>query len=409
MNSSAEPDARSRRSESHGAALPRAGAREGEAGFPRVDGVARGRLAQQGPRIVAFGGGTGMAALLRGLKQHSDRVTAVVTVTDNGGSSGRLRNDFDMVAPGDIRNCLLALADIDPLIDRAFQYRFEEAEFTGHCFGNLFITVLTRLTGDFNSSIGELNRLLNVRGRVIPATGSRVSLVAEHPDGSKSTGEVQIARSGKRIARIEVRPSPVLVSAEIRDAIAAADLFLFGPGSLYTSVLPNLLLDGIVDAIAATGKPRVYIANLMTQPGETSRYTLAEHLRALRTHVGPGFPDAVVAHVGDLPPEVLRKYHESGADIVQCDLREYREFDDVRLVTGDFFSGETRSGGSLAAGTVRHDSAALARVVIDEFWRVGGRSGEPGSLPGRGTCDPTAGDESDDETTVESHGARAVG
>ena len=162
-------------------------------------------------KIVAFGGGTGMAALLTGLKLHTSNITAVVTVTDNGGSSGRLRNDFDMAAPGDLRNCLIALADVDPVLAKVFQYRFHEAEFKDHAFGNLFITVLTRVTGNLEESIRFLNGLLNVKGRVIPATSSKVSLVAHHPDGSKSTGEVQITRSGKPIERVELRPAPVVL------------------------------------------------------------------------------------------------------------------------------------------------------------------------------------------------------
>jgi uncharacterized cofD-like protein len=380
-----------------------------------------------------------MSALLNGLKEYTDRITAVVTVTDNGGSSGRLRNDFEMAPPGDIRNCLLALADIDPLVAQAFQYRFGEAEFKDHCFGNLFITVLTRLVGDFGASIRELNRLLNVRGRVIPATSTRVSLVARHPDGSKSTGEVEIARSGKAIEKVEIRPAPVVMSAEIRQAVEEADLFLFGPGSLYTSVIPNLLLEGIVEAINATGKERVYVANIMTQPGETDGYALSDHIRALRDHVGAEFPDAVVAHQGAIPEEMLCRYRATGAEPVRCDLRDHREFDSVRLISSDFFSegdtvcedaalqGEGSPGAALtgtvlhgkvprgtatrgpvpcrpvARGTVRHDPAELARVLYREFlapFELQDRaaSQEGTEAPGRSVG-----------ITVEAHETRALG
>lgn len=310
-----------------------------------------------GVRVVAFGGGTGMAALLSGLKNYTENITAVVTVTDNGGSSGRLRNDFDIVAPGDIRNCLMALADVDPLIQEVFQYRFTEAEFKGHSFGNLFITVLTKVCGNFRASVRELNRLLRVKGQVVPAAGNKVSLVAHHPDGTKSTGEVEITQSRKPIEHIELRPSPVAMSAEIREAIKAAEVFLFGPGSLFTSVIPNLLLDGLSEAIQANGSPRVYIANIMTQPGETDGYCLSDHLRALRRHVGPDFPDSVLAHKGPLPDDLLEKYRVGGAVPVAPGLSG-EEFSGVRLIERDFFSGST---------TVRHDSARLAQVIQEEI------------------------------------------
>jgi len=311
-----------------------------------------------GVRVVAFGGGTGMAALLAGLRDYTSNVTAVVTVTDNGGSSGRLRNDFDMAAPGDIRNCLIALADVDPIIARAFQYRFHEAEFKDHCFGNLFITVLTRVVGSFEESIRVLNSFLKVKGRVIPATSSKVSLVAHHPDGTKSTGEVQITRSMKPIQRIEIRPSPVPLSQEIREAVQLADVFLFGPGSLFTSVIPNLLLSGIVEAINARNRPRVYIGNIMTQPGETDGYRLSDHIRALRRHVGDDFPDCVLAHAGEFPQRLLEKYAALGSVPVALDLDGQEEFEGVRVVSRDF----------LAPGeTARHDSARLASVIYEQF------------------------------------------
>lgn len=323
--------------------------RRGSAGTARSAGDAR---------VVAFGGGTGMAALLAGLRLYTSNITAVVTVTDNGGSSGRLRNDFDMAAPGDIRNCLIALSDADPLMAEVFQYRFHESELKGHCFGNLFITVLARVVGSFEESIRALNRLLKVRGKVIPATSNKVSLVAHHPDKTKSTGEVQITRSRKPIARIELRPSPVPLSSEIAEAIRSADLFLFGPGSLFTSVIPNLLLDGIATAIKARGRPRVYIGNIMTQPGETDGFALSDHIRALRRHVGNDFPDAVIAHEGQVSPDLLERYGAGGAVPVVPDIKGLKEFEGIRLLTGNFL------GQGLAA---RHDPAILAKVIRDAF------------------------------------------
>jgi uncharacterized cofD-like protein len=298
-----------------------------------------------------------MSSLLRGLRRYTDRITAIVTVTDNGGSSGRLRNKFEIVPPGDIRNCLTALADVDPLLIEAFQYRFSEGEFRGHCFGNLFITILTRIVGSFEGSIRELNRLLNVKGQVIPAAAERVSLVAHHPDGTKSTGEVQITRSKKKIIKVELRPSPVPLSREIEEAIAEADIFLFGPGSLFTSVIPNLLIDGLMEAVNRTARPRVYIGNIMTQPGETLGFRLSDHVRAIRSHVGDEFPDAVIAHVGEIPRSVLEKYAKEGAEQVAMDL-DRPEFQGIEVITSNFYTG---------GDTVRHDPAVLARAVYERF------------------------------------------
>jgi len=312
-------------------------------------------------RAVAFGGGTGMSSLLRGLKDRVRNVTAVVTVTDNGGSSGRLRKDFDIVPPGDIRNCLLALADVEPRMNEAFQYRFSEGELSGHCFGNLFITVLTRIIGNFEDSIRELHRLLRVKGKVLPISGGKISLVAQHPDGTKSTGEVQITRSGKPITRIELRPSPVRLSAEIAEALRDADFFVFGPGSLFTSVIPNLLVEDLMTTVNATGKPRVYVANIMTQPGETQDYRLSDHLRAIRDHVGTDFPDYVIAHSGHLPDEVIQDYSRSSAVPVVNDLDDFDEFQDVEVVERDFFSG---------GEIVRHDHEKLAQVIVERLFSV---------------------------------------
>lgn len=308
--------------------------------------------------VVAFGGGTGMSSLLAGLRNYVSQATAVVTVTDNGGSSGRLRSDYDIVPPGDIRNCLLALADIDPLMREAFQYRFSEGEFRGHCLGNLVITVLTRIVGNFEDSIRELHRLLNVRGKVLPAAAGKISLVAHHPDGTKSTGEVQITRAGKRIQKVELRPTPVMLSPEISDEISKADYFVFGPGSLYTSVIPNLLVEGLMAAVNRAGKPRIYIANMMTQQGETQDYRLSDHLRALRNHVGENFPDFVLVHRGDLPADILERYRQEGAEPVLNDLGDSPEFRSVTVIEDNFYSG---------GDILRHDPGVLARVISRNF------------------------------------------
>lgn len=299
-----------------------------------------------------------MSCLLRGLKAYTDRVTAIVTVTDNGGSSGRLRKDFDMVPPGDIRNCLVALADGEPLWADLLQYRFEESELDGHSFGNLLITALTRVTGSFDTAVRELNRLLKVRGRVLPATGSKVSLIAEHFDGTKTTGEVQVTASGKPIRELAMRPRVGPAADDVISAVAEAELTIFGPGSLFTSVIPNLLVPGIREAVVANPGPKVYVANIMTQPGETTGLSLAGHLDALEQHVGAPFLTGVVVHRGELPPELVAKYAEEGSELVGVD----ETIDPARglqIAEADLRDRE--------APAVRHESRALARCLFDHF------------------------------------------
>ncbi|MEM7168143.1 MAG: gluconeogenesis factor YvcK family protein [Planctomycetota bacterium] len=317
-----------------------------------------------GPRIVAFGGGTGMACLLSGLKEYSSRITAIVTVTDNGGSSGRLRKDFDMVPPGDIRNCLVALADGEPLLAQLLRYRFEEAELAGHSFGNLFITALTRVTGSFDTAVRELNRLLQVRGQVLPATGRKVSLIAHHPGGGKSTGEVQITRSGERIERVEMRPRVKEAQPDVLAAISGADIMFFGPGSLFTSVVPNLLVPGIAAAVQQNTCEKVYVANIMTQPGETTGFDLEQHLSALETHAGGAFVTGVVLHDGDVDDVLLRRYARDGAFPVQPSPS--MESRGLEIVRGDLLDREAANAAP-GSRVIRHDAVRLAQLIDERF------------------------------------------
>ncbi len=265
------------------------------------------------PRIVAFGGGTGMSSLLAGLREQPVEVTAVVSVSDDGGSSGRLRKDFDMAPPGDIRNCLLALSGQEPLWARLLDYRFQESELAGHSIGNLLITALTRVTGDFDLAIRELNRLLRVRGRVLPANGGKLTLIGTHTDGTKSTGEGRIASSGKPIVSIEARPRIDEPAEDVADAIEQAELIVFGPGSLFTSVIPPLLIEGIRRRVLQSQAPKVYIANVMTQPGETDDMGLIDHLDALERHSAENLIDQVIAHDGTFPEDLLASYSRQGS------------------------------------------------------------------------------------------------
>lgn len=261
-------------------------------------------------RIVALGGGTGMKALLSGLHAYDVDICAIITVADDGGSSGRLRRDFDIPPPGDIRNCLVAMSDADPLIGELFQYRFGESILKGHSFGNLFLAVLTKISGDFRTAIERARSLLSVRGKVIPSTDRKVVLVAEHPDGTKSTGEQAISNSGRTITRISLVPKPPPISEEIREHLAQADVICLGPGSLYTSITPNLLVPGMVEAVNASPARVIYIANLMTQPGETDGFDLQGHVRAL-VGLGPGLRiDEVVMRSDVLDSDRTARYAE---------------------------------------------------------------------------------------------------
>ncbi|MGE4618738.1 MAG: uridine diphosphate-N-acetylglucosamine-binding protein YvcK [Planctomycetota bacterium] len=307
------------------------------------------------PRIVAFGGGTGMSCLLAGLREEPVEVTAVVSVSDDGGSSGRLRKDFDIAPPGDIRNCLLALSGQEPLWARLLDYRFQESELAGHSIGNLLITALTRVTGDFDLAIRELNRLLRVRGRVLPANGGKLTLIAHHEDGTKSTGEEQIARSSKPIERLEARPRVEEPAEDVGRAIEEADLIVFGPGSLFTSVIPPLLIEGIRRRVLESHAPKVYIANVMTQPGETDNMSLLNHLEALERHAGEKIIREVIAHDGSFPEELLENYARQGSVPVVVDdgLRD-REW---RISVADLIDH--------GASSARHHPGIIGRIICE--------------------------------------------
>ena len=253
------------------------------------------RYLARGPRIVAIGGGTGLSNLLRGLKGYSANITAIVAVADDGGSSGRLRNQLGIVPPGDIRNCIAALADAEPLMTQLMQYRFPPGSgLDDHAFGNLFIAAMTAITGDFEEAVRESNRVLAVRGQVLPATGVPLNLTASLASGKHVSGQAAISRSEEPITRVAIDPADVLANPEALERILEADLIVVGPGSLFSSVLPNLLINDIRDAIAAANGIRVYVCNVATQPGETGSFSASQHLEALADHVGEGLFDFVL-------------------------------------------------------------------------------------------------------------------
>ena len=262
------------------------------------------RLRQGGPRVVCIGGGTGMPAVLRGLKNYTANITAIVTVGDNGGSSGRLRKEHGILPPGDFRNNIVALAEVEPLMGRLFQYRFNSGSaLEGHSFGNLFVLAMTSITGNFEQALRETSRVLAVKGTILPSTLEDVTICGRFADGTEVIGESEVTEAGKKIERIFLKPDHPPAQPEAVKAILEADLVVLGPGSLYTSVLPNLLVDGIAKALEHTEALRVYVCNVATQPGETDGYDVEAHVRAIASHL-PGAErpvDVVIAQ--DYPPE----------------------------------------------------------------------------------------------------------
>jgi uncharacterized cofD-like protein len=317
-------------------------------------------------RIVAIGGGTGLSALLHGLKQYTHpcpdthapqvEIAAIVTVTDDGGSSGRLRRDFQVLPPGDIRNCMVALSEDAALLGRLFQYRFERGRgLKGHSFGNLFLTALTAVTGDFAQAVRVSSEVLAIAGRIFPATAANVVLEATLENGKTIAGETRISRSRSRIRQIRLIPPDCEPIEETLEALAAADLITLGPGSLFTSVVPNLLVRGIADAIAASPALKAAIVNLMWQPGETTDFSAADHIAAMEEHAGRHFIDCAVTNTRPIGPEMLSRYEQEFARPVENDVARLERMG-LKVLGRDLLR---------EAGKVRHSPEALAAVVVE--------------------------------------------
>ena len=314
------------------------------------------RLFRRSPTVVAIGGGTGASGLLRGLKDHTDKLTAIVAVADDGGSSGRFRQEFGILPPGDIRNCLAALSDAGPVLEELFQYRFEEGELRGHAFGNIFLAALARVTGDFESAVREANRILAVRGNVLPATATKVSLVATHSDGAKTTGETLVGRGLKPVQKLELKPANAPAAPGVVDAILGADLIVLGPGSLYTSVLPNLLIPDIRDALQKTGAVVGYVCNIMTQAGETQGFTAARHAEVLIEHTFTGLLDFVLVNNGEVPAALAQAYAAEGGIRVEPDGEALEALPgSPRIVEADLVNTDN---------LVRHHPGKLAEILL---------------------------------------------
>ncbi len=324
-----------------------------------VDLMLTQRRRQVGPRVVAIGGGTGLSTLLRGLKEHTSNLTAIATVADDGGSSGRLREDMGVPAPGDIRNCLVALADSEPLMTELFQYRFngQAGALTGHSFGNLLIAALTEITGDFEQAVRETSRVLAIRGRVLPPTLDNVTLCAKMKDGQVVRGESSITAAGGEIEYVYLDPPDPRGLDEVARAIAEADLIVIGPGSTFTSVIPNFLVPSVNRAVAESEAVRVFVCNIMTQPGETTGFSAADHVRAIERHAGEIPFDYVLLNSAPVDASVLRRYRSTGAQMVEPDYTEV-----ARL-------GVIPVRAELATlspdGWVRHDAAEVSRRLME--------------------------------------------
>ncbi len=350
-----------------------------------VDAIYQRRKLAQGKRIVVVGGGTGLSTMLRGLKRHSSNITAIVTVTDDGGSSGKLRKQLNILPPGDIRNCLVALADAEPLMTQLFQYRFRNsvkapvaqpvgaahgrggvqtleppAEGYGeglrdHAFGNLLIAAMVAICdGDFEAGVKETSRVLNIRGQVVPSTDTYVRLGAEMDDGSILEGETAIADSPLAIKRVHLIPPNATPLPEAIEALEKADVIVLGPGSVYTSIIPNLLLRGIPEAIRRSKAKKVYVCNVMTQAGETDGFSAYDHVKAIEAHAGTRVFDYVLVNTGQPSAEMMEKYRKSGAVLVEPDVDRIKSAG-YRALPGNYIS---------QSDVVRHDASLLAEAIM---------------------------------------------
>src|SRR3989441_2610573 len=312
------------------------------------------RFLKRGPKIVAIGGGTGLSALLRGLKEHTGNLTAIVTVADDGGSSGVLRRELGVLPPGDVRNCIIALADAEPLVTKLFQYRFSDGSgLAGHSFGNLFIVAMSGVTGNMEDAIRQTSRVLAVRGQIIPSTMEDVTLCAHTDDERTIHGEASIGPavsngSKARISEVYLPPENPPAHPEAVRAILEADLIVLGPGSLYTSVLPNLLVQGIRRSLVATPAPKVYVCNVATQPGETDSFSVTDHVAAIEDHVGKGVINYVLAN--DNVTDVIPQAEKAAPVRVITPINN-----GLRLVTSDVVAEENR---------YHHDSTKLAEAIL---------------------------------------------
>lgn len=314
------------------------------------------------PKIVVIGGGTGQSVFLRGLKHTTKNITAIVTVADDGGGSGALREDLGMLPPGDIRNCLLALANIEPTMNEVMQYRFSDGALKGQSFGNLFIAAMTGLYDNFETAVYKMSQIFAITGKVLPVTMEDINLVAELENGEKIIGESNIPSAARRakskIKKMSLDKENAKPLDEVITSIKEADAIVIGPGSLYTSILPNILVDGVVDALSSSTAPKIYICNIMTQPGETDGKDVVDHVKVLLDHAGVNFIDYVIVNNEELPVGVFERYAKDGAKLILLDekQRECLGLSGIACLEQKLI--EIRSG------YIRHDADLLSNVVM---------------------------------------------
>ncbi len=314
------------------------------------------------PKIVALGGGTGLSTMLRGLKKWTPNLTAIVTVSDNGGNSGLLREEMNMLPPGDVRNCLAALANTEPMMEKLLQYRFKEGVLSGQNFGNLFLAALSEISGSFEEAVRVTEKVLAISGRVIPVTLESVNLKAYFDDGKRVVGEIQIVDYSKKTkARIEnivldpINPEP---TPDALEAIENADAIVLGPGSLYTSIIPNLLVHDIPMAIKKAKTKVIYISNIMTQPGETVGFGVYDHVKELEHYLGKGVIDTVIINSQEIPKDWLEMYLEDGADMIGFEPFEFQD-ENITIIEAPIMKINEKKK------VIRHDSEKLAKIIID--------------------------------------------
>lgn len=310
-------------------------------------------------RVACIGGGTGLSTMLRGLKLYTTELTAIVTVADNGGSSGQIRREMNILPPGDIRNCILALAETEPIMEEIFQHRFQEGSLKGQNLGNLFLAALTQIYGSFEKAVEKTNEVLRVKGQVLPVTTVDVELLATYEDGTQVLGEHEIVYTNKvvrkRIEKVALIPEHPEAYSKAIEAILKADIIVLGPGSLYTSIIPNLLVKGISDAIKKSNGTVVYVGNIMTQPGETDKYTLKMHVDAIEDYLGIGVIRYVIANQTELDKDIEGQYLDDEAIVVQND---YYNKTDFEIIKTDFAIV------SDCTKYLRHDAKRLAEVIM---------------------------------------------
>ena len=308
-------------------------------------------------KVVTIGGGTGLSVLLRGLKKYPLEITAVVTVADDGGSSGKIRSDMNIPSPGDIRNVIAALSDVEPYLEKMFQYRFDSGEVKGHPVGNLMIAAMTDIHGDFSTAVKVMSRILNVRGTVLPTTNDIATLNAVLSDGEIIRGESSITKAGGVIDHVYITPSRVKPNEDVLKAIEEADYIIMGPGSLYTSIIPNLVISKVSEKIRESNAKKIYVCNVMTQHGETDNYTVSDHIVAINKHVEENIFDLVIANSREFDDSILSKYHKEKQEPVKIDQEKIKELG-IKLI-------KNNDVGIIDNNTIRHNADKVSELIYD--------------------------------------------